>query len=356
MTDGITITGNRVGWFFKQFIVILLAVMMAFILPKNHADAGLKPDFVYLMECSAASDFSVDLGTDNLTGAFINRDITKCQKYSTEWLGCIFIRDLTEQRYEGRDPGRYLMKNANGQTLYYALKSNFSYTQGVRPLPDYMGGGAVTPNIDYPWKGHNTNDNGGQINLNLVSGMYQLTEQDLRTVPAGVYVGRVQMIVRIGSHWTPGQETCAIGDAYAKTVADIVIQTTFTVTKKCTIQSVASLDFGQHGNLNKDIQTNGSVDISCNSPSSDELVPFTLKFNNGKNPTSTGQRRMRSGDNYINYDVFYQKTNTPVGDVPGKLFSGSGSQRVGVIGRVQKQNGTIAGGKYTDTILLTLEY
>lgn len=348
---------NRVYYFRRLIVtslaVVLLAVVVTLCLTKEQAYAAKS---VMGLNCESAVGFTIDLGVDPvytdrspMIGAA--KYVTTCKASTIDtsaMLGCIFVTEAGNG--PGNTPGRYVMTNERGRNLEYLVYANFRPNSFVFEPPSLTGSPSINTGLLFESVSQ------GRLGMNWTTGLdLPKNDRQLRYVPAGTYYGKLLVDMYAGDNFKY-QTYCNLGSAGIYHFNQITVITRVTITKKCTIVSVGSLDFGQHARLSSDVRAYGSVDIGCNNEEESSPVPFTLKFNNGQNATASGQRRMKSGSNYLDYDVFYQSNQMPVGDVPGLQYSGRGSQRVGIIGRIRRYVENIPAGQYTDTILLTLEY
>lgn len=122
-------------------------------------------------------------------------------------------------------------------------------------------------------------------------------------------------------------------------------------------QNGLPLDFGTQQNLKREVKATSSIVVGCNRPV-DSPLAFSIKFCDGQNYLN-GQRRMKSENNYIGYDLSFYSNNGqqfPVGSTPGKIFYGSGNGSGDVLGIEYPREEEVAAGIYTDTMILTMEY
>jgi spore coat protein U-like protein len=144
--------------------------------------------------------------------------------------------------------------------------------------------------------------------------------------------------------------------------ANLTVQ--ITITASCTINA-ATLDFGSNaGTAVAASAVNGSttVSVTCTNGS-----PYSIGMDNGAH-VSANQRRMMSGSNYLNYNLYVDSghTNpwttgssnsacTTTGDC--YLGTGSGSaQTVNIYGQVPSVGSAPPPGAYTDTVTMTITY
>lgn len=349
------ITGYNKRCFFKAWLFVLLIAIGSFILSQNSVAEPVTSDEVMKLKCklNGTFPFEVDFGVDPspkdmmiLAPVIATCDINTVNK---EMIGCLEMQDGIDTQVP---PGTYNLFHEKDMVakINYQILANFKPNRQVYVLPRVNDDWSL-PNsgLVFPSEGGSIIQLNWYTNIKAPDG-----DPGLRYVKAGKYRGPVIIHMRINASYIP-ETRCEIGLPGTK-FWEFYVYANVTITKKCTIQKVDPLNFGEHTELKKDIFAYSNINIGCNSDVDGANVPFTLKFNNGQNATTNGQRRMRSGSNYIDYDIFYQENHQPVGDVPGLQYSGSGSQTIKVFGKVQKREGKIPGGTYTDIVLLTLEY
>ena len=152
-------------------------------------------------------------------------------------------------------------------------------------------------------------------------------------------------------------------NAHAGTAtANLTVQ--ITITASCTINA-ATLDFGSNAAttlVGSNIDNSTTVSVTCGSGS-----PYSIGMDNGAN-ASGGQRRMNTGANYINYNLFIDSARTNAWTTAASsttcssanscyLGTGSGSaQLVNIYGRVPSMGVAPPVGTYTDTVTMTVTY
>jgi len=155
------------------------------------------------------------------------------------------------------------------------------------------------------------------------------------------------------------------GPAQAGTAtANLTVQ--ITITASCNINT-ATLDFGSNSGTTlvaSNIDASTTVSVTCTSGS-----PYAIGMGLGSN-ASGSQRRMASGGNFLNYDLYVDaaRTNAWTTTVPptnatcttaNSCFLGTGSgsaQSVNIYGRVPSTGSAPPSGAYTDTVLMTIVY
>jgi spore coat protein U-like protein len=116
-----------------------------------------------------------------------------------------------------------------------------------------------------------------------------------------------------------------------------------------------SLDFGAvMGSITANIDAVGAVHATCNNN-----LPYTIALSGGGNEIA-GQRRMRSGMEFIAYDLYRDSGRTQRwGDgAPDPVLVGTGTgneQSLAVYGRVPAGQ-AVGSGTYTDTVTATITY
>jgi spore coat protein U-like protein len=150
------------------------------------------------------------------------------------------------------------------------------------------------------------------------------------------------------------------GTATANMAVQIVI------TASCTINA-ASLNFGSNAGtalVSTDILANTTVSVTCTNGS-----PYAIGMDNGAN-ASGSQRRMKSGSNFLNYNLYLDIGNSvpwttaTAGPPPActtinncSLGTGTGSpQSVSIYGKVPSIGTAPPTGTYTDTVTMTIAY
>lgn len=156
---------------------------------------------------------------------------------------------------------------------------------------------------------------------------------------------------------------CAVAPARAGTATgSLTVQ--MTITASCTI-SVATLNFGTvPGTAVASAATNASANISvtCTSGS-----PYSIGMDNGAN-ASGSQRRMKSGSNFLNYNLYVDSGLTNAWTTASSsstcssanscyLGTGNGAaQTVPVYGRMPAVGTAPPPGSYSDTVTMTITY
>jgi spore coat protein U-like protein len=150
------------------------------------------------------------------------------------------------------------------------------------------------------------------------------------------------------------------GTATANLAVQIII------TASCTINA-ASLNFGSNAGttlVSTDITANTTVSVTCTSGS-----PYAIGMDNGAN-VSGSQRRMKSGSNFLNYNLYVDSLMTnpwttatagppPACTTANSCFLGTGSgspQSVSIYGKVPSIGTAPPTGTYTDTVTMTITY
>jgi spore coat protein U-like protein len=144
--------------------------------------------------------------------------------------------------------------------------------------------------------------------------------------------------------------------------ANLTVQ--ITITAACTINA-ATLNFGSNAGtalIASPVSGSTTVSVTCTNGS-----PYSIGMDNGAN-VSGSQRRMNSGANYLNYNLFVDaghanpwttaasnSTCTTASDC--YLGTGSGSaQSVNIYGAVPAVGSAPPTGIYTDTVTMTITF
>lgn len=150
---------------------------------------------------------------------------------------------------------------------------------------------------------------------------------------------------------------CLPAPALAATVGG-TLNTSATVTANCTV-STSALAFGNVDSTSaSDVDAAGGLSITCTNGSA-----WTASAGVGSGSgASYADRRMTSGANLLNYNIYTSAARTVVwGDGTGSTATiggtGSGSaQAVTVYGRVAGGQNTVPIGSYADTVAVTITY
>lgn len=155
----------------------------------------------------------------------------------------------------------------------------------------------------------------------------------------------------------------AVSPGYAATTtASLTVQ--ITITASCTV-SAATLNFGSNAGtalLSGAITASTTVSVTCTNGS-----PYSVGMSNGAN-ASGSQRRMASGGNFINYDLYTDSARLNAWTTASSsttcttanscaLGTGNGSaQSVSIYGTVPTVAVAPAPGSYSDTVTMTVTY
>ena len=144
--------------------------------------------------------------------------------------------------------------------------------------------------------------------------------------------------------------------------ANMTVQ--ITITASCTINTT-TLDFGSNpGTALVASAINGSttVSVTCTNGS-----PYSIGMDNGAN-VSGSQRRMNSGTNFLNYNLFVDAArlnawttaaSSSTCTTANSCYLGTGSgaaQSVNIYGTVPSTGTAPATGVYTDTVTMTITF
>ena len=144
--------------------------------------------------------------------------------------------------------------------------------------------------------------------------------------------------------------------------ANMTVQ--ITITASCTVNAT-TLDFGSNAGtilVSSAITGSTTVSVTCTNGS-----PYSIGMDNGAN-VSGSQRRMKSGTNFLNYNLFTDAARLNAWTTAASnstcttanscsLGTGTGSaQSVNIYGSVPSTGTAPAAGVYTDTVLMTVTY
>jgi spore coat protein U-like protein len=144
--------------------------------------------------------------------------------------------------------------------------------------------------------------------------------------------------------------------------ANLTVQ--ITITASCTINA-ATLDFGSNAGTTlvaANIDASTTVSVTCTNGS-----PYSIGMDNGAN-VSGSQRRMKSGSNFLNYNLYVDSARTNAWTTAASsstctttnsCFLGTGNgaaQSVSIYGRVPSIGTAPPTGTYTDTVTMTITY
>lgn len=173
------------------------------------------------------------------------------------------------------------------------------------------------------------------------------------TVKVPVYIAGNEAIGHYESvfvpklHYNPSQDqsvNCAslptVNLASWKVSADIVAN--------CTVVA-STLDFGRETVLRHAVDARATITANCT-----PTVSYSLTINRGEN-NDRGDRRMRSGSNYIPYVLYKDENRTQAWDYVSQTGNGF-NQDVYVYGRVPAMADAPAAGTYRDKVVVTMSY
>lgn len=145
--------------------------------------------------------------------------------------------------------------------------------------------------------------------------------------------------------------------------ANLTVQ--ITITAACTINA-ATLNFGASvpGTtlVASNVDASTTVSVTCTNGS-----PYSIGMDNGAN-VSGSQRRMKSGSNFLNYNLYVDAgltnawttaASSSTCTTSNSCFLGTGngsSQSVSIYGRVPSIGIAPPTGSYTDTVTMTITY
>ncbi|MGC6373713.1 Csu type fimbrial protein [Pseudomonas sp. K2I15] len=153
---------------------------------------------------------------------------------------------------------------------------------------------------------------------------------------------------------------CAIRDSGTGTAS---LTVSMTVSNDCQI-TAPNISFGSAPVISGFSSVNGQATITCTKGSA-----YTVGISDGQNPVSVGgQRRMISGSNFLNYDIFKSATSTRWGSVttarrasstaevnPGNGL-GTGSQVFNYNAAIYTNQTTPPAGTYVDNVVLDVGF
>lgn len=261
------------------------------------------------------------------------------------------------------DAGARYMKDAStGVKIEYTLYASFGFFPGTGggnlfylPVPSIFPSIPTSYNVGYPFS---LIPSGGVDNSEYNLQAYIMVDlrkeqRGFRFIPAGNYSSDVALVFYFDRDFKFGT-TCQPTGRSMLLDGPTSLHISAIVTPKCTITNITPLDFGSWSNLKHGARAASTVDVGCNESQFSPL-PFTLKFNDGQNAIN-GQRRLRSGDNYIDYNINYLRTGVRAGSTPEESFQSRGSGRVNLLGTINPKQEKIPAGKYTDVVIVTVEY
>jgi len=131
--------------------------------------------------------------------------------------------------------------------------------------------------------------------------------------------------------------------------------------------STAAVAFGSYNPLaSANMDVTGSITVTCSGVLG-LTVPFTIAMNRGINASSFSPRKLASGSNLLNYNLYDSAARTSIwGDGTGGTNTVSGSVNTGlagsasatftVYGRIPGSQNTTPPGSYSDTVTVTVTY
>jgi spore coat protein U-like protein len=129
------------------------------------------------------------------------------------------------------------------------------------------------------------------------------------------------------------------------------------VNNSCTITATGgTLNFGTvTGTIATDVDSFTTLSVNCNSGAT-----YSVGLNDGTHSTTPGERRLQSGANYLDYELYSDSGRSSVwtaanttGDVDGT--GNNAAQSLTVYGRVPGGQ-SVPAGTYTDTVTATIEF
>jgi spore coat protein U-like protein len=276
------------------------------------------------------------------------------------------------------------MVTCSGCTLGCTVNACIQFNQGSpngNSSIRYMGNGANTvqhelysnPGLTQTWGswGYGTSAYGTSgVSTNLTLPVLGGSTSQMLTV-YGAFKANQQTAVPGTYTWTTSSPVIAYGpyllispncSSNPGNIANAGSSTwTATVSPNCNV-SAGNLNFGTASLLTSAITANASIVVQCTN-----TTPYSVGLDNGAH-ASSGQRRMQSSSNFINYHLYtdsgyslpWTTTSSPTSCTAGSascvLGTGTGSnQNVTVYGEVPVQPSPAPGG-YNDTVVVTVTY
>jgi len=156
-----------------------------------------------------------------------------------------------------------------------------------------------------------------------------------------------------------GTAVISAAPAFAgNTVATQTIGVGLVIEDQCTISAPATLSFGTHGIILSDVNAQADMTIECT-----KETPYSIALDAGLNSASAGTttRAMKSGSNYIDYDLYSGSAggtfwgHTVGTDTVDSASAAGADEVITIYGQVPShQNQPI--GTYADTVTATIWY
>jgi spore coat protein U-like protein len=146
------------------------------------------------------------------------------------------------------------------------------------------------------------------------------------------------------------------GHSYAATASG-TMDMSMVVVDFCEVKTGGTLTFlPSNAWWNSNVDTSGSFQVQCTNGTA-----YQVGINNGAN-ASGGVRRLNSGTEYLNYQLFQNAGrttawgNTNGTDTLGSQTGNGNAQTLNVYGRVPSGQTAPTAGTYTDTVTITVTY
>ena len=171
------------------------------------------------------------------------------------------------------------------------------------------------------------------------------------TASVGSYTASIVPNIRYAVYTSGGaQPPCAT----LSTQITTSITVNATVTATCSI-STASMTFPPQTIFTSDVAASSDLTVTCTN-----AAPYWVGLDNGSNPLS-GQRRMKSKSDYINYDLYIDNARQQRWGATKDVDTVSGTglatgQRITVYGKIPKPTPSPAPGTYTDSVIATVNF
>lgn len=234
----------------------------------------------------------------------------------------------------GSDP-QMINQDDNASPLYYDIFTDDQHTrpwfsqQKKRPFADVT---FVAPIASVPF--------------------YGLIRSGQSTSPVGQYVDFVRPPFRYFTYDNALAPPDCDTAGYDR--PPVVLAVRARITANCTI-SVTDMTFPSQTIFTADVLQQSALTVTCTNN-----APYWVSLDNGQNALS-GQRRMRSGANYIDYELYRESARASrwgaTKDVDTVAGKGSATgQVIPVYGKIPKPTISPAPGKYVDQIIATVNF
>lgn len=143
--------------------------------------------------------------------------------------------------------------------------------------------------------------------------------------------------------------------AYSTGSGTSTIPVTLVVTNDCTI-TAPNVNFGSAASVAGFLPVTGSVSLTCT-----KGMSYTVGLSAGAQPAANGRRRMVSGSNYLQYDIYSGGAGAVWGDATNRVSSagaadGVSSQHFPYTASIYTDQATPPVGTYTDSVVVDVRY